>query len=442
MLGLHAAKKALLRSTAVAAIALGAGGCSIMPDMSSVPDWVDPTTWFGDDSSAQAAGDNGQTPDLAGLPDKPAASTPDEQKQTAQSLETDRSHAKYSADTLRGGTEAAAAPPPDVAPAKVAGAEEMVSSSPSGAAKNNRAAKSAPKPEPIRTAQDDRSFAQEPTGSTTPGTLPSPGSAPVMSVASAEEPPPAASTPPGAQFAVPPAPPAAPPAPAVVPQRTASIAPPDAALGFQPSSAPPLDPSVSQFVAPQIIRHYQETAARAGISSTAPAVVAASPSAKQRRRGASRGEGGPDAMTGAVVANLDAIQPGAAATQNAYANAAGVPAAAVVFFPGDSVALNAEARAKVHAAVAQFKAHGGQGFVRVVGHSSSRTPDMPVERHLDVIFRKSQARADAVAQEIIREGVPADKVLVEAVGDSQPVYYESMPKGEDGNRRAEIFLQG
>jgi hypothetical protein len=28
------------------------------------------------------------------------------------------------------------------------------------------------------------------------------------------------------------------------------------------------------------------------------------------------------------------------------------------------------------------------------------------------------------------------------VGDSQPIYYESMPKGEDGNRRAEIFVQG
>ena len=69
-------------------------------------------------------------------------------------------------------------------------------------------------------------------------------------------------------------------------------------------------------------------------------------------------------------------------------------------------------------------------------------PTCPVEQHLQIIFEKSQQRANAVAQELIREGVPADKVLVEAVGDSQPVYYESMPKGEDGNRRAEIFLQG
>ena len=67
---------------------------------------------------------------------------------------------------------------------------------------------------------------------------------------------------------------------------------------------------------------------------------------------------------------------------------------------------------------------------------------MPLERHLEAIFAKSQGRANAVAQELIRDGVPAAKVLVEAVGDSQPVYYESMPKGEDGNRRAEIFFQG
>jgi outer membrane protein OmpA-like peptidoglycan-associated protein len=46
-----------------------------------------------------------------------------------------------------------------------------------------------------------------------------------------------------------------------------------------------------------------------------------------------------------------------------------------------------------------------------------------------------------VAQELIHDGVPASRVLVDAVGDSQPIYYESMPQGEEGNRRAEIFVQ-
>ncbi len=72
---------------------------------------------------------------------------------------------------------------------------------------------------------------------------------------------------------------------------------------------------------------------------------------------------------------------------------------------------------------------GGNGTIKVVGHASSRTPNMSVERHLEVIFQKSQARANAVAQALIRAGIPADKVIVEAVGDSQPIYYEIHAQG-------------
>jgi outer membrane protein OmpA-like peptidoglycan-associated protein len=123
------------------------------------------------------------------------------------------------------------------------------------------------------------------------------------------------------------------------------------------------------------------------------------------------------------------------------ANLSGGAPTAVIYFAGDGVTLSKAAHAQVRAAVAAFKANGGQGSIRVVGHSSSRTGDMSVEKHLETIFAKSQARANAVAQDLIRQGVPASKVLIDAVGDSQPVYYESMPKGEAGNRRAEIFVQ-
>lgn len=146
-------------------------------------------------------------------------------------------------------------------------------------------------------------------------------------------------------------------------------------------------------------------------------------------------------MSGDVVANMDALDAPASAPLTAYADASGNPPAAVVFFPGDGTTLNAASRAKVKEVAQAFQAKGSQGFIKVVGHSSSRTPNMPVEKHLELIFQRSQDRANAVAHELIREGVPADKVLVDAVGDSQPVYYESMPKGEEGNRRAEIFLQ-
>jgi flagellar motor protein MotB len=85
--------------------------------------------------------------------------------------------------------------------------------------------------------------------------------------------------------------------------------------------------------------------------------------------------------------------------------------------------------------VQAYQANGGQGFIRVVGHSSSGGESMSAQRRIIWNFERSQARAKAVAQELIHEGIPANKVLVEAVGDQQP------SQSEDGNRRAEIFLQ-
>ena len=214
----------------------------------------------------------------------------------------------------------------------------------------------------------------------------------------------------------------------------------DASLGFKPSTAPPLDPSISQFVAPPIIARYQQTAANAGVATGPIAPVDGAGAATGVKRPKGRSVGGPAAMSGAVVANLDVLNN--SGTPSVYANAAGGTPQAVVLFPGDGTAVTAAARAQIHAAVEAFRQRGGTGFIKVVGHSSSRTANMPVEKHLMSIFAKSQARANAVAREIIREGVPASHVLVEAVGDSQPVYFESMPQGEAGNRRAEIFLQG
>jgi outer membrane protein OmpA-like peptidoglycan-associated protein len=141
-----------------------------------------------------------------------------------------------------------------------------------------------------------------------------------------------------------------------------------------------------------------------------------------------------EVSTGPVSTNPDAISASPAGN--------GVKPTAVVMFPGDGTTLSTAAKNAIRTAATEYKAAGSTGSIRVVGHASSRTANMPVEKHLEVIFDKSQQRANAVGQELIRDGVPADRVLIEAVGDSQPVYYESMPQGEEGNRRAEIFLQG
>jgi outer membrane protein OmpA-like peptidoglycan-associated protein len=186
-------------------------------------------------------------------------------------------------------------------------------------------------------------------------------------------------------------------------------------------------------VSPPILAHYRQTAAQAGAAGTATAAVPAVPAGRGRGRTAGNQD------SGDVVADLNAA-PGTPSGMAAAMNG-GVPPTAIIYFSGDSTNLPAAARAKVQEAAAAFRAGGGAGTIKVVGHASSRTGNMTVERHLEVIFQKSQARASVVAQALIKAGVPANKVQIEAVGDSQPIYYESMPKGEEGNRRAEIFVQ-
>jgi outer membrane protein OmpA-like peptidoglycan-associated protein len=224
----------------------------------------------------------------------------------------------------------------------------------------------------------------------------------------------------------------------------------DAALGFQRSSAPPLDASVGQFVPQQILSRYQETAEVSGTAGVQPggtrfmaenggptsaAVASAVPSGRTKR-----GVGGPEQMSGAVVANFESIDPAGAApnTPSVSANPAGFPASSVVYFPHDTTILNTGAKDQIRTAVQAYLTNGGQGYIRVVGHASSGG-NVSMQRRMIWNFERSQARAKAVAQELIRDGIPANKVLVEAVGDSEPTYDPS--QGEEGNRRAEIFFQ-
>lgn len=424
----------------VLGLAVGVAGCSTIADL-------DPTGLLSDDSSTTASQSSdqtpptassdqnaGTTPDLASLPVRPAAATPDQQQQVAQSLASDGAQARYSGQVLRGGTEPAAPPPApsDVAPT-AAQSDLGSSASNQPPTAENPAPAAKPAPQAAAPTAEPAPAAPSATAAAAPSTAaPAPKTA-AAAPATGAEPAVPASTPvktasaPGITSATPVGPSAAPagaePAvPAGTPtQAGATAAVPvasNAALGFKPSTAPPLSPSVSKFVAAPIVQHYEQTAMLAGERAGAAAAVPAVPP-----QGAATG-GQPD-----IISRIAAMNGGVVPT-------------AVIYFANDGTALDSAARAKIRAAVADFKATGGKGTVRVVGHASSRTANMSLERHLEVIFQKSQARADAVAKELIREGVPASKVLIDAVGDSQPIYYESMPKGEAGNRRAEIFVQG
>lgn len=410
---LGSVSKPLVQVAAVLIVGASLSACS------SVPGWVDPTSWVGGDDSSSASADDGlladdgqaqQAPDqqvddqsqdqsgsqpgLAYIPDRPQpSSTPQERQQVASSLAADRTRQQYSSEQLRGDAQNSSAPPPQ---------EQEV-------AMTTQAPPAAAPTTPVTTSAAPASAAPAVSGQTR-------AAAPVQRYASS-----------GGEPAVPAS------SSDDVTSGSLGVSPTDAQLGFKPSKAPPLDPSVAQFVPPSIVSRFQQTAA------VAPETAVATPSTPAVS--GTDGEGGPEEMSGAVVANLDAIQP-SPAVQSAYANPAGLPPAQVVFFPHDTTVLNSEARKLVRAAAQTYRQKGAQGYIRVVGHSSSRTANMPLARHMEYNFERSQARATAVAKELIRDGVPAEKVLVEAVGDSQPVYYESMPQGEEGNRRAEIFIQG
>jgi len=422
----------LMRLGAVVAIAATLGACSVIPSWmggdsgssssSDVADASDTAAPPADQSAADsttASTTNGQFPDLADTPDRPApASTSDEQKRVADSLAADRSRQNYSADALRAGAEAQAAPPSATPPPD--DVAEVDTGSKSGSSSDADSSSSS--------GDSDSSNATADAGSAAPATTDSaPASAPTTAVASAQTAAPAA--PSGGLPAV--------PASSSI-NGAQSIAMSDAALGFQASKAPPLDASVAQFVPMPIMSRYQQTASLGGAAGLSGSPYAGGPAVPAVP---ARAMGGPERMTGAVVANYDALQGGAVAPAVVYSNAQGLPAAAVIAFSDATTILSADAKAQIRAAAESFNARGGTGYIRVVGHASTSSTKVSEARRLELNFERSQARATSVMRELIKDGVAANKILIDAVGDSQPAY-NAAAQGENGNRRAEIFFQG
>jgi flagellar motor protein MotB len=79
--------------------------------------------------------------------------------------------------------------------------------------------------------------------------------------------------------------------------------------------------------------------------------------------------------------------------------------------------------------------------VVVIGHASGRTQQLDKVEHELANFRISLARANRVASQLIAMGVDPQKVQVEAFADDSQLFSETMPSGEAGNRRAEIYFR-
>jgi outer membrane protein OmpA-like peptidoglycan-associated protein len=112
---------------------------------------------------------------------------------------------------------------------------------------------------------------------------------------------------------------------------------------------------------------------------------------------------------------------------------------ATIHFAHSSSRLDDRDR-KVIAQVASAQRQNNAEIV-VVGHASGRTQQLDKIEHELANFRISMARANRVANQLVAMGVAREKVLVEAVADGNPRYAETMPTGEAGNRRAEIYFR-
>ena len=235
-----------------------------------------------------------------------------------------------------------------------------------------------------------------------------------------------------------PATPTPPPAPA--PSQIAVTPPPPPA----PATPPPATRTTST---PQIanIPSTRPTPPPAPAAPAAPAVqpVVTPPPAFQRPAATPAPQLAAVPSNQAVSVDLSVLGGG-----SAYAGSGGyVPVSAqispeaqvaAIQFNHSSARLGSRDRQVINAVASTYRNTGGR--ILVVGHASSRTAQMPKNRHELANFNVSFARANAVAQALIGAGISPERVTVEAVSDDQPIYSEAMPTGEAGNRRAEIFV--
>ncbi|MCH7936179.1 MAG: OmpA family protein [Proteobacteria bacterium] len=111
---------------------------------------------------------------------------------------------------------------------------------------------------------------------------------------------------------------------------------------------------------------------------------------------------------------------------------------ATILFDNGSSKLKAHDKRILRAITRLQRKNGGK--LRIVGHASARTRNLPPVKHKMANFQVSVARADSVVSELVRMGVKEEDIQIAAMSDAKPIYYEFMPSGEAGNRRTEVYL--
>ncbi|MFP6772860.1 MAG: OmpA family protein [Alphaproteobacteria bacterium] len=472
------------------ALVLALSGCSMMPDLPDLPDmpdapsWVNPFNWFdGDDDigslpkapgiSTRASSSDKPFPKLAATPVPKSPSSAKAWEKLANSLVADRDNARYTDQNLRAGNErmAAAPPPPtptplhQAKPAVPTVAKQQLAAVPAAKGTAARLAPPALPPAPRRVA-----------GSVTNSPVSSGDSSALTKVPSIVQ----------RRGSLPP-----PPAPitevsrGAIPQlvqkpggmavremaRTPALPKPPAVVALKPVPVPTevarpaaikLIPSATQIATampPSVQVNLPVGSDQSILTQTYAASLAAQGSPVVRHPGNvfnapnARPISGqwptvvPRVVRQAFNASLEGTDQGVAtqpqliaSPQMSNATMRRLPGAPMLIrFRHGSTRLSAGEKQRLGQVASQAKGSGRT--ILVVGHASLRTSDMAYAKHKLVNFGVSLDRANSVAGELRRHGLASEQIVVQAKGDSEPLYFEFMPNGEAQNRRVEVFVR-
>ncbi len=387
--------KNTLRCLLLIVLPVVTSACSVVPDsvVPDVPDWVDPTKWFDEDEPediprhvavAEDAVPVASFPELSTVPGEgPVVSTQDLRDQQRKGLLADRANARYSTDPLNanaGVVTPASAPDVPNSPGDPTPSGAPVPVVPVPVTPVSSAPVSSPapvSPSPVSAAPVSAAVQESSVGDTVPD------SRSVLPLSAVSDGPTVVISSAGVSSAGD-LPPAFPDRPVALPVR-------EAVVFNRPAWATPVDPRGYE-------AQYHSRVSRPrtwGVATAGGNVYA-----------------GADVPMGRLVA--------------------------VVYFKHGSASLSDWDRGVLRDVVALYGRTGGQ--VRVVGHSSSRTQLIDASVHRQVNYRMSAARAQAVRASLVAQGIPDQMLVMEARADQNPVFHESMPTGEAGNRRVEIYL--
>jgi len=408
-------------------VVLALAGCS------SVPDAVNPMEWYrsatGSSSSRPAAQTNPtdtrmaeaqskSAPNLATVPERPTrASTPAERQALTQGLVADRENAKYTDDDLQPRTAQASAPAarPATPPAP------PVTTPPAPAA----AAPASPPPPAVAAASPPSAPPTPPAARAA-----SPAPAPPAATAQPVPPPPPPAMP---QVASPPpraAAPAAPSAPPPSPAPARAAAPPPPVAAAPPPAARPQAPAAAQATTVDQIYRQQLARSESAVQLRQPAAEPPPPPPAQPRRiGALQ-------HTARETSRSQVAYVGGTTGVPSTTIQPGEPAATIRFSEG-TARLAATDRTTLARIAAMAQELGGR--VRVVGHAGRPGGEGAKSEVSD--FNLSLDRANAVAQELMRNGISSERLKIEAVGDAEPLVIAGSAGAEAANRRAEVFIE-